>query len=95
MDLNQNDQTNQTPIVPADDSTPGQNPVTTPQPEPTAQPMPEPVSPPEPTPAPANDAGQGEVEEITPPPPMTEEHSQDEQPRDIGQGSTGDTNPAV
>lgn len=94
MDPNQNDQTNQNPAVPADDGTSGQNSVTTPQPEPAAEPTPEPISTP-PTPAPAGDAGQGQVEEITPPPPMMEDHPQDEQPAGIDQGSAGDTNPAV
>ena len=95
MDPNQNDQINQNPAVPSDDSTPGPDPVVTPQPEPTTEPIPEPISTPEPTPAPASDAGQGQVEEITPPPPMIEDHPQDEPPTGIDQGSAGDTNPAV
>ncbi len=101
MDPNQNDQANQTPQMPADDGSTGQNPMATPQPEPATEPTPEPISMPEPTatpeptpsPAPASDVPQGQVEEITPPPPMVEEHPQDEQPAGTNQGSAGDTNP--
>ncbi len=102
MDPNQNDQASQTPQTPVGGDAAGQNPITAPQPEPVATPVPEPaITPepaniPEPTPAPTGDAiGQGQMEEITPPPPMVEEPAQNEQPPNVDQGNTGDTNPAV
>lgn len=95
MDPNQNDQNSQDPAMPTDGGIGGQNP--TPQPEPPVNPMPEPASVPEPTPtpAPASDAPQEPVDEITPPPPMMDEHPQGEQPTGIDQGSTGDSNPVA
>lgn len=92
MDPNQNDQPNQDPLVPAGDGSQGQDPIPAPQPEP----MPEPTIAPEPTPTPAptGDTGQAPMEEITPPPPMVEEHPQ-ETPASIDQGNAGDTNPVA
>jgi hypothetical protein len=98
MDPNQNDQTIQTPQAPVNDNPVGQDPISTPQPEPVIPAVPEPMSTPqaEPTPAPVSDIGQAPMEEITPPPPMMEDHHSDEQPKaEINQGSTGDTNPVM